>query len=118
MNRSEIPAGKGKKNRGRQPPAPISPKNNIKASTEGRKHSPHPPAVGLYGLGLHCSPLGAAAALAGSAIAPPLEAAFPWAASLPSAACIAGSVRSSSHIGFYIRMCERLHIQSIYTPPY
>lgn len=96
--------------------ASAPPKNGIMASTEGRKHSPQPPAVGLYGLGLHCSPLGAAAALGGSAIAPPWGAAFPWAASLPWVACIAGSGRIASRIGFYIRRCERLHIQSIDTP--
>lgn len=98
--------------------ASAPPKNGIMASTEGRKHSPQPAAVGLYGLGLHAFPLGCCSALGGSAIAPPWAAAFPWAASLPWVACIAGSGRSSSRIGFYIRRCEHRHTRSTNTRRY
>ena len=98
--------------------ATAPPKNGIMASTEGRKHSPQPAAVGLYGLGLHPFPLGCCSALGGSAIAPPWAAAFPWAGSLPWVACIAGSGHTWSRIGFGTRRYERLHIQSTDTPPY
>lgn len=120
MNRSGVPAGKGKKKEAISPlRQPLEKKNSLpkppkwqqSKSQKKKKKKPQPQKAEIAATNKSTPQKGHGFR------ASPWAAAFPWAASLPLVACIAGSGRMSSRIGFYIRRCERLHIQSIDTPP-